>query len=336
MTEARAIDAHAHYIPADILRAVAERSAELGITYAPGPGGGPPALAYEDGTRLRPFFPRLIESEEDRIAAMTRMGVGRQVVSVWTDMFGFGLPAAKATAWHRTMNDALAGLCRRHPDHFSWLASGALQEPEGAGAELRRAVREDGAVGAAAPANFAGVNLGEMSLDPYWAAVEELDVPLFVHPLELAPGPRVKRWALTQVAQYTFDTTLAIATLIFSGVLDRFPGIRLFLPHGGGALLWLSGRFDCMHGRMDPSMDNRAKHPPSWYLRRCHYDTIVHDPVLLRALVGLVGADRVLLGTDDAFPPMDRDPLATLRAAGLPEAESAAIAAGNAKALFRL
>jgi aminocarboxymuconate-semialdehyde decarboxylase len=330
-----AIDAHAHYIPAGILDAVRREGDAMGVSISP--GEGPPALAYADGTRLRPFFPRLIETEEARIAAMAGMGLSMQVLSVWTDMFGFGLSAEKGTRWHRVMNDALADLCHRRPEHFAWLASAALQDPVAAAAELRRAVRDGGATGAAAPANFGGISLGELELDPYWAAVQELGVPLFIHPVDLAPGPRVRRWGLTQVAGYTFDTTLAIASLIHSGVLDRFPEMELFLPHGGGALLWLSGRLDVMYERLPAAAGGSgAKHPPSHYLRRCHYDTILHSGDLVRTLVGMVGADRVLLGTDDAFPPMDRDPLATLAAAALPEEEAALIREGNARALFGL
>jgi aminocarboxymuconate-semialdehyde decarboxylase len=330
-----AIDAHAHYIPAAILEAVRREPEALGVSIAP--GEGPPALVYEDGAKLRPFFPRLIEGEEARVNAMHGMGLRHQVLSVWTDMFGFGLPAPKAVRWHRVMNDALGDLCRRRPGEFSWLASGALQDPAAAATELRRAVREGGAKGAAAPANFGGVNPGEMDLDPYWAAIQELGVPLLIHPVDLAPGPRVRRWGLTQVAQYTFDTTLAVASLIHSGVLDRYPEMELFLPHGGGALLWLSGRFDVMYDRLPAAAGGSgAKHKPSHYLRRCHYDTILHSGDLVRTLVGMVGADRVLLGTDDAFPPMDRDPLATLAAAALPEADVALIREGNARALFKL
>jgi aminocarboxymuconate-semialdehyde decarboxylase len=332
----QAIDSHAHYTPHAILEAIGTAPDRFGVSLIPSPSGAPPALAFEDGSKVRPFFPRLVESEPDRLAAMAGMGIDRQVLSVWTDMYGFRLPAEKAVRWHRMLNDAFADLCRRHPASFSWLATGALQDPAAAAQELRRAVRDGGAAGAAAPANFAGVNLGEMELDPWWAAAAELDVPVLVHPVELAPGPRVQRWGLTQIAQYTYDTTLAAGTLVASGVMDRFPGLKVFLPHGGGAFPWLSGRFDCMHGRLPAQAAMQSVQPPSAYLRRFYYDTILHDPKLLRVLVDLVGPDRVMLGTDDSFPPADRDPLATLQAAGLPAGDAAAITSATARGLFRL
>jgi aminocarboxymuconate-semialdehyde decarboxylase len=330
------IDAHAHIVPDSLIAAIRARGEALGVTYAPPPAGGAPALLFADGTRLRPFFAKLAEPEAERMASMAATGLARQVLSAWTDMLGFGLAPAQAVAWHRAMNEAFADLCRRNPGRFSFLATGALQDPQAAAAELRRAVREDGAVGAAAPANFAGVNIGELELDPWWAAADETGRPVLIHPVDLAPGPRVRRWGLAQVASYTFDTTLAAASLIHMGVLDRFPGLRVFLPHGGGAFVWLSGRLDCMAGRVPAELRGAAQRPPSRYIDRFLFDSILHDPALLRILVGLVGAERVMLGTDDGFPPADRDPLGTLRAAGLPEAQTAAIAAGNARAAFGL
>lgn len=331
-----AIDAHAHIVPAAVIEAVRADGDRLGVHYRPPPGGGAPALQFADGTRLRPFFPKLMEPEANRLASMAATGIARQVLSAWTDMFGFGLPAAQAVAWHRTMNEAFADLCGRHPGRFAFLASGALQDPVAAAAELRRAVRDDGAVGAAAPANFAGVNIGEMDLDPWWAAVEETGLPVLIHPVDLAPGPRVRRWGLAQVASYTFDTTLAAGSLIHAGVLDRFPRLRVFLPHGGGTFPWLSGRFDCMAERLPPNLRGAAQRTPSRYIDRFLFDTIMHDPALLQVLVGLVGVDRVLLGTDDSFPPADRDPLGTVASAALTVDQAQAITEGNARTVFRL
>src|SRR5205823_10493190 len=127
-------------------------------------------------------------------------------------------------------------------DRFSMLASGHLPDPAGAARELARAVRELGAVGAVAATNVEGVNLGELPLDEYWAAAVELGVPVFLHPAQPVPTPRTQRFALNQIVQYTFDTTLAVGSLLASGALDRFPALTLILSHGGGALPYLIGR----------------------------------------------------------------------------------------------
>jgi aminocarboxymuconate-semialdehyde decarboxylase len=146
----------------------------------------------------------------------------------------------------------------------------------------------------------------------------------------------VTQFALNQIVQYTFDTTLAVGSLISSGVLDRFPTLTLILAHGGGALPYLAGRFDCMHGRSDAGAGIVAAGPPSTYLRRMYYDTLLHDAHALRYLASRVEIDRLLIGTDDAFPPADHDPLGSLRRAGFGAADIERIGEGNPRAIFRL
>jgi aminocarboxymuconate-semialdehyde decarboxylase len=181
------------------------------------------------------------------------------------------------------------------------------------------------------------VNLGELNLDEYWAAAVELGVPVFVHPAQPDPTSRTRRFALNPIVQYTFDTTLAAGSLIFSGVLDRFPKLELILSHGGGALPYLIGRFDCLASRMDAkTTGNVAQNKPSAYLARLHFDTILHAPRALRFLAETVGVERILIGSDDSFPPADADPLASLRAAGFGAQEIETIGERNPRRLFRL
>ena len=177
---------------------------------------------------------------------------------------------------------------------------------------------------------------GDLDLDAYWACAQSLGVPVFIHPAAPAPNSRTARHALNQIVQYTYDTTLCVGSLIGAGVLDRFPKLELILSHGGGALPWLIGRFDCMHGRMDrKQQQDVAAMAPSSYLTRLSYDTILHEPAALRYLIERVGADRVVLGSDDSFPPADRDPMATLRATGIGVRDIELIADGNPRRLFR-
>jgi aminocarboxymuconate-semialdehyde decarboxylase len=269
--------------------------------------------------------------------AMSATGIQRQVLSMWADVFGYGLPIDQGSAWHRLLNDKLAEFCNGEPKHFSFLASGPLQDGGAAARELERGVRELGAVGGMVAANIEGRNLGEADLDEYWAAAVELNVPIFIHPTQPVPLERTARFALNQIVQYSTDTTLSVGSLMFAGVLDRFAGLRLILSHGGGTLPWLIGRFDCMHGRMDrDAMGNVAEKTPSAYLERFWYDTILHDGGALRYLAEMVGTGRLVLGSDDPFPPMDRDPLASLRAAGFSDADMDMITEQNPRHLFRL
>jgi len=331
-----AVDVHAHYVPRRILQRLETEGARLGIVLAE-TAPGCQQLRFAHGLEIRPFFAKLIEEPERRIDGMGRTGIDRQILSTWMDILGYGLGASAGEAWHRLLNEELAAFCQRHPARFSMLASGHLPDPGRAARELDHAVRQLGAVGAVAATNVEGVNLGELPLDEYWAAAVELGVPVFLHPAQPDPTPRTRRFALNQVVQYTFDTTLAVGSLLSSGVLDRFPRLTLILSHGGGALPYLIGRFDCMHARMDKAASgNAAQQPPSGYLRRFHYDTIVHNPRVLRFLADSVAIDRILIGSDDPFPPGDRDPLRSLHDAGFSGDEVQTIGEANPRRLFRL
>lgn len=331
------IDVHAHYVPPGVLEALRARGAEYGIAVAPGGAPSCPSLSFGNGLRLRPFVPRLMEEEAARIESFLTAGVDRQVLSVWSDLMGYGLAPAKGQAWHRLMNDCLAQVCARHPTRFSFLASAPLQDPAIAAREATRAVRELGAVGLLVAANVLGTNLGEVPLDEFWSTVSQLGVPVFIHPTEPVPPPRTRRWTLTQVVQFTYDTTLALSSLIFSGTLDRFPALQFILPHGGGLLPYLSGRLDHMHGRMDRAAEgDLALQAPSAYFPRCYFDTLLHQPHVLRFLIDSVGLERVVLGSDWPFPPGTDTPLAVLQAAGLASSQIAAIVDHNPRRLFKL
>src|SRR5262249_42674549 len=156
-----------------------------------------------------------------------------------------------------------------------------------------------------------------------------------IHPVLVGPAPRAAKFGLAQIAHYTFDTTLGVGSLLMSGVLDRFPRLKLVLSHGGGAYPYLAGRFDIMHRRMDrvAQGDVAARAPPA-YASQILYDSIVHAPKALRFLIDLAGLDNVVLGTDYPSPPADMEPLALLRSAGLSAAEIEAIADANPRRVF--
>ena len=330
------IDVHAHYVPNRILEVLRDKGKDYGISVIDQTAGCP-CLNFNHGLKVRPFFARLLEDESARIAAMDHIGIDRQVLSLWADIFGYGMPAHQSRAWHQLLNDSLAASCARHPDRFSWFASGPLPDAAAAARELERCVRELGAVGGMVAANVEGENLGELPLDEYWAAAEELGVPVFIHPAQPMHLPRTGRFALNPIVQYTFDTTLTLGSLIFSGVLDRFPRLDLVVSHGGGALPYLIGRFDTMHERMDRAdQGNVAKAAPGQYLRRFHYDTILHDAAALRYLASKVETDRLVLGSDDPFPPMDKDPLSSVKRARFSAGDIARIADENPRRLLGL
>ena len=329
------IDVHAHYMPAALIDRLRREGARFGVSVLDGEPAC--ALQFDYGLRLRPFFAKLIEEPARRIDSMTKTGIDREILSTWTDAHAHGLDAERGAAWHRALNESIAELARHHDAHFSILASGYLGDAARAARELEFAVRELGAIGAVAATNVEGTNLGELPLDEYWAAAVQLGVPVFLHPMQPNPTPRTRRFAMNQVVQYTVDTTLCVGSLIGAGVLDRFPTLELILSHGGGTLPWVIGRFDVMFERSDRAGTGiTATRPPSAYLDRLHYDTILHDPRALRYLASRVGVERLVIGSDDSFPPADRDPLGSLRAAGFSAAEIERIGETNPRRLFRL
>ena len=329
-----AIDVHAHFVPPAVLETLAGKGAELGITLVE-KAAGARCCRFDDGLEVRPFLPGLLDVEA-RLAEMDGQRVQRQILSVWTDIFGYGLGAGRCSAWHRILNDHIAELCAARPERFSWMASAPLIDAAAAARELERCV-DDGAVGVIVTANVNGRNLGEVPLDEFWSACETLDVPVFVHPSLPQPLPRAEKFSLNQICAYTMDTTLAIGSMIMSGTLDRFPKLRLLLSHGGGNLPYLIGRFDRMHEAADRSVTgDKAAEPPSAYLRRFLYDSILHSRDALLFLRDLVGPDRILLGGDAPFPPGDPDPLGSLENAGLDPDAIDLIAVTNPRREYRV
>jgi aminocarboxymuconate-semialdehyde decarboxylase len=329
------IDVHAHYVPATILNSVEARAAEFGLSVVRHPPSCSCAFHFDYGLKVRPFFPKLIEAVEQRIDAMAQQGVDHQVLSSWADIFAYGLTPIQAREWHRFLNRHLSDLCLHQPRRFSMLASVPLPQAQDAAAELDFAVQQLGAVGVVVSANVEGTNLGELDLDPLWQAAVDLDVAVFIHPVQAQPLARSAKFGLSQIAQYTADTTLCVGSLIGAGVLDRFPRLRILLSHGGGTFPYLTGRFDCMHQRMDRSAQaDVAQQPPSAYLRRFYYDTILHDPAILHWLAERVSVSRIALGSDYSFPPADLDPVGTVHKAGFSSADIRAILEENPRALF--
>ena len=200
--------------------------------------------------------------------------------------------------------------------------------------ELERIIRT-GAIGIMLPANVENTNIGELALDPLWSKAEALNCPIILHPVLVGPAPRAAKFGLTQSTQYTFDTTLGIGSLLFSGVLDRFPNLTFVLSHGGGAFPYLAGRFDIMHERMDrAAQGDVAQQPPTAYVGGSPMTASFTAARRFDFSRSWLGVDRIMMGTDYSFPPADMSPLSTLKQAGFAQSEIEAIKVGNALRLF--
>lgn len=272
---------------------------------------------------------------DHRLAQMDAMGVDVQVVSPmpmhhsWADRT-LGAELARAT------NEGVASFCARRPDRLAGLGAVPLQHPDLAVTELRHAVDGLDLKGVTVSTTVAGAELADPRHDPFWAAAEELGCVVMIHPWGCSLGPRLAAHYLGNVVGQLTETAVALSHLIFSGVLDRFPSLRLCVCHGGGYLPTTIGRSD--HAwEMRPDARHCAERP-SAYLRRMWFDSLVFTPVALAHLVAVAGPSQVVLGTDFPFDMGVTDPVQRLAAAraDLPDGAEAAIAGANAIDLFGL
>lgn len=325
------VDVHVHYISPGAFDTVRRQGDTYGVRLLPGEGV---RLQVGDEPPTRPLLPALYTLDL-HAKFFAEAGIDTAVFGPLMDVAGYSLPPAQGAAWSRLQNEALAAALRQAPGAHRGLATVPLQNPILAAAELRVAVQELGLRGAMVDPNALGRPLGDAAFDPFWKAAAELGAPVVLHPFLLEAVERFGRHYLHNLVGYPFETTLAAASLILGGTLDRFPGLSVVLVHGGGFLPYHIGRFDRAHETRPEARANDAG-LPSRYLRRFLYDSLVQRPDALRYLVQLVGHDRVLLGSDHPFWMGDPDPLRVVREAGLDPNTEAAIFGENAARIFRL
>ncbi|MCC7485708.1 MAG: amidohydrolase [Burkholderiales bacterium] len=250
-------------------------------------------------------------------------------------------PAASAAAPEpglklaRAWNDACSALHLARPDRFIGAIELPLQAPELAARELRRAARLPGMRAVCLGTHVNGRNLDEEFFWPVFAGCETLSLPVVLHPRQPLSPERMSRHFVADVCGLPYETGLAAASLVLGGVLDAFPALRVLLPQAGGAFPWLAGRLN--RARESHRELRQLKHQPSTYLRRFYYDTGSHEPRVLRFLIDLAGADRVLVGSDCVPELRQGRPAAIVeKIPGLTRQEHERILAGSARRLFRL
>ncbi|WP_181138421.1 amidohydrolase family protein [Streptomyces sp. Ru73] len=266
-----------------------------------------------------------------RLAAMDAQGVDLQVVSPSPSHYHYWADEETAEKVYRLANEATATHCAAAPDRLRGLGLAPLQHPAHLVPALDHALGQ-GLAGVEISSHAPARELSDPAYEPFWSRAEETGAVVFLHPFGCTLDERLDRWYLSNTVGQPTENAVALSHLIFSGVLDRHPGLKLLAAHGGGYLPTHIGRSD--HAwRARPDARGCAREP-SRYLRQLYFDSLVHDPYVLRELVRVAGADRVLLGSDFPFDMGTEDPVGALRAAGLPDADFHAVRGGNATALL--
>lgn len=249
---------------------------------------------------------RAIESNswdvDKRFEDCARAGVNVQVLSTVPVMFSYWARAQDTLDLSRLLNEHIAGIVQRHPTRFVGLGTVPMQEPELAIQELERCVRELGLAGIEIGSHINGRNLDDPRVVEVFTAAQELGAAVFVHPWDMLGRERMSRYWLPWLVGMPAETSLSICCMIFGGVFEKLPNLRVAFAHGGGAFPSTLGRIEHgFHARPDlVAVNNRTN--PREYIGRFYVDSLVHDPDLLRYMLKLMGAHSIALGSDYPFP----------------------------------
>ncbi len=292
------IDIHTHILPRE-LPPWAERFGDAGfVQIEPLEGGCLRMMRH--GKAFRDVGPNCWDPQV-RIDECDQVGVGMQVLSTIPVLFNYAAKSEHTLDVARFLNDHIAGIVHEHPTRFAGLGTLPMQDPDLAVAELERCM-SIGLAGVQIGSHVNAWNLSAPELFPVFAAAERLGAAVFVHPWDMMGQERMQRYWLPWLVGMPAEASLAICSLIFGGVLERLPRLRIAIAHGGGAFPSTLGRIE--HGytcRPDlVAIDN--PHNPREYIGRFYVDSLVHDPNALRYLLELFGAHRIALGTDYPFP----------------------------------
>ena len=274
-----------------------------------------------------------ISNVRARLADMEREGIAAQAVSCVPFLMYPDVDAALGLAIAQVNNDAMAALAKSDPIHFVPLASVPLQTPPTAAKELERAAKL-GLRGVEIPPKVIERQLDESDFEVFWEAAESLRIVVCIHPFEAAPTGALARYFLGNLVGNLYDTGLAAALLIYGGVLERHPKLRVVLYHAGGALPALVGRLD-MGYRLVPECREAIPRPPSTYVSQFHFDIVAHNREMLGHLVKTYGAERFVVGSDYPLAAGLAHPVEEVKALGLNAEDEEKILGRNARDLLR-
>ena len=305
------VDVHTHLLPPELPR-WKERFGYGGFIQLEPLGPCRARMLKDDGQPFREVEENLW-SPAARIAECDRAGVDVQVLSTVPVMFSYWAKPEDGAEVARFLNDHLASVVAGATQRFVGLGTLPMQAPALAVRELERCVKTLGLSGVQIGSHVNDWNLSDPALFEVFAAAAELGAAVFVHPWDMMGEARMRRYWLPWLVGMPAEVSLAICSVIFGGILERLPALRIGFAHGGGAFPGTLGRiqhgFDCRPDLV--AVDNPV--PPRAYLGRFWVDSLVHDPDMLRLIVKLFGEDRVMLGSDYPFPLGESEPGALIR-----------------------
>jgi aminocarboxymuconate-semialdehyde decarboxylase len=318
------IDFHCHMLERSVFEACTNKTVFTGF-------GANPVKAPRPGAEqiMQRMFDPAAEIED-----MDRRGIDMSVVSSSTVIQGtsWAAPQQDLELCQRA-NDQAARWVADHPARFVGSFVVPLQEPALALRELERCVNQLGLKVANVSSSYNGVYMGDPVYHDFWAAIEHHGVTTWIHP-EGTRDPWFQRYALWNSAGQSIEETKCMTSLVYEGVMTKFPKLRVVMAHGGGYFPHYLGRMDRNTQNRPDTVRNTGGMTPSAFLRSFYYDTCVYDPEVLKVLIDRVGTDRLVMGSD--YPVGEADPVAWLQSAGLAGAELQAVAGGNAARLLGL
>jgi aminocarboxymuconate-semialdehyde decarboxylase len=320
------VDIHAHFLPSEWIAAIRRNGEPYGCRIEEDENG----RTWLQVGEARPFqITAPLFDMEARVKVNASRGFNRQVLSPPMPVMGYGLELRRGQALARLFNETNAEVARRSRGQLLPVALVPMQSPAAAIEELDYAVTKLGIRMVEIGTNINGANLDEKHFEPFFRRAGELGVLVQVHPHHdsVAGVERLGRYFLCNLMGNPVDTAIAGASLIFGGLLSRYPDLNVYLVHGGGALPYLLGRLN--HGYSGIPAAQTIPESPDKYFRRMYFDSIVHEPRALSFLYNLIGPDHLMLGTDYPYDNTgDKDPLGALDRAQLPRHEN--ILGGNA------
>ena len=333
----RAVDIHHHYFPPELIDEIKTHGKALGgIEYFPPKQAkdNPYRIQFPKGRAFAPD-PRMAEVP-NRLEAMTKGHVDLAMVEVHTASVGYELDGAHGESWANIYNQAIMNLVSRHPDRFAGIATIPLQDPPRAAKVLEHAIVNLNMRGVTIASNVVGKYFTDKSFDPFWAKAQELDVLIIMHPEWVAGAEKMAPYSLRSICGNPADTTLSVAYMMYSGIFDRFPNLKLGLLHGGGYIPYHLGRMDQGMTGGSASSAIPAKLPPSKYLKNLYFDNLVYRIETVEYLKRMVGADHIMVGTDYPFDLGDWMAAEKIQNMECTGAEREAMLHGNARKLLRI